>query len=131
MTLRELSQLYYLKREIALDRERLAELENRALPGAQVMTGLPVSPNVGDKLANYAAEIADLRAMIEEKCCRCLAEQQRLEQYITGIDNSFIRQIFTLRFMEGLTWQRVANRMGGKNSADSVRKISKRFLDKN
>lgn len=131
MTLRELSQLYYLKREIAMDRERLAELANRALPGAQVISGLPGSPNVGDKLANYAVEIADLRAVIEAKCRRCLAEQRRLEQYIAGIDDSFIRQIFTLRFVQGLTWRQVANKVGGKNSAENLYKIAYRFVRKN
>ncbi len=131
MTLKELSQLYYLKREIAMDRERLAELEQKALPGAQVMSGMPASPNVGDKLAKYAVEIADLRAVIEEKCRRCLAEQQRLEKYIAGIEDSFIRQIFTCRFVDGLTWQQVAQKLGGKNSADGVRMLSKRFLAKN
>lgn len=128
MTLRELSQLYYLKREIAMDRERLAELESRALPGAQVISGLPGSAGVSDKLANYAVEIADLRAVIEGKCRRCLAEQQRLEQYIAGIDDSLIRQIFTLRFVEGLSWQQVANRVGGKNSAGNLRVVCHRFL---
>ena len=38
MTLKELSQLYYLNREIEMDQRRLRELEARALPGAQVIT---------------------------------------------------------------------------------------------
>ena len=41
MTLKELSQLYYLNREIEMDQRRLRELEARALPGAQVITGMP------------------------------------------------------------------------------------------
>ena len=131
MTLQELSQLYYLKREIAMDRERLAELEQKALPGAQVLSGMPGSPNVGDKLAKYAVEIADLRAVIEAKCRRCLAEQQRLEKYIAGIEDSFIRQIFTCRFVDGLTWQQVAQKLGGKNSADNLYKMAYRFVRKN
>ena len=36
MTLKELSQLYYLNREIEMDQRRLRELEARALPGAQI-----------------------------------------------------------------------------------------------
>lgn len=131
MTLRELSQLYYLKREVAMDKERLAELEERALPGAQRLSGLPGNSGVGDKVAACAAEIADLHALIAQKIARCLAEQQRLEQYIAGIDNSFIRQIFTLRFVQGLTWRQVANKVGGRNTPDSLRMLSKRFLLKN
>ena len=114
-----------------MDRERLAELEQKALPGAQVLSGMPGSPNVGDKLAKYAVEIADLRAVIEAKCRRCLAEQQRLEKYIAGIEDSFIRQIFTCRFVDGLTWQQVAQKLGGKNSADNLYKMAYRFVRKN
>lgn len=131
MTLKELSQLFYLKRELAMEQQRLRELEERALPGAQRLSGLPGNTNVSDKLAQCAAEIADLRMVIEQKVGRCLAEQQRLEKYIAGIEDSLIRQIFTCRFVEGLSWQQVAKKVGGHNTADSVRMLSKRFLLKN
>ena len=128
MTIKELSQLYHLGREVEMERQRLAALEERALPGAQRLSGLPGGSNVQDKLGNAAAEIADLRVVIEQKLKRCLAEQQRLEAYIAGIEDSFVRQIFTCRFVEGLSWRQVADKAGGKNTADSVRKLSKRFL---
>ena len=50
MTLKELSQLYYLNREIEMDKRRLQELEVKALPGAQVITGMPHAPGVTDKV---------------------------------------------------------------------------------
>lgn len=131
MTIKELSQLYYLRREVEMDRQRLAALEERALPGAQRLSGLPGSGNVQDKLATYAVEIADLRAVIEQKLKRCLAEQQRLEAYIAGIEDSFLRQIFTCRFVEGLSWRQVADKAGGKNSAGNLYKMAYRFVKKN
>ncbi len=131
MTIEELGQLYHLRREVEMERQRLAELEERALPGAQRLSGLPRSQNVQDRLGNAAAEIADLRAVIEAKYRRCLAEQQRLEAYIAGIEDSFVRQIFTCRFAEGMSWRQVANRVGGSNSPDGLRMLSKRFLLKN
>ena len=71
MTLKELSQLYYLNREIEMDKRRLQELEVKALPGSQVLTGMPHTPGVKDKVGEYAAEIADLRGIIEAtRSCR-------------------------------------------------------------
>ena len=128
MTIKELSQLYHLRREVEMERQRLAALEERALPGAQRLSGLPGSSRGQDKLGNAAAEIADLRALVEQKLRRCLAEQQRLEAYIAGIEDSFVRQIFTCRFVEGMSWRQVADKVGGRNTADGVRKLSKRFL---
>jgi hypothetical protein len=128
MTLKELSQLYYLNREIEMDRRRLLELEAKALPGAQVLTGMPHAQGVADKIGQCAAEIADLKGIIEAKHQQCLYERSRLERYINGIDDSLTRQIFTYRFVSGLPWEQVAACVGGGNNAGSVRMLCYRYL---
>ena len=130
MTLKELSQLYYLNREIEMDQRRLRELEVRALPGAQVITGMPHGSGVADIVGRYAAEIADLRGIIEAKHQQCLYERSRLERYIADIDDSLLRQIFTYRFVNGLPWLQVAAGIGGNNTADSVRVACNRYIEK-
>lgn len=129
MTLKELSQLYYLNRELEMDQRRLRELEARALPGVQVITGMPHGTGVVDKVGECAAEIADLRGIIEAKHQQCLYERSRLERYIAGIDDSFLRQVFTYRFISGLPWRQVAARIGGGNTEDGCRKAVKRYLE--
>ena len=131
MTLKELSQLYYLNREIEMDKRRLQELEARALPGGQTLTGMPHSSGVTDKVGEYAAEIADLRGIIEAKHQQCLYERSRLERYISGIDDSLTRQIFTYRFVNGLPWEQVAACIGGGNTGDGCRKAVRRYLERN
>ncbi len=130
MTLKDLSQLYYLKREIKMDEGRLRELESKVLPGVQRFTGMPHTPGVRDKVGSYAEKADKLREIVEKKHQRCINERNRLEQYISGIEDSLVRQIFTYRFVEGLTWSAVAVRVGGGNTANSVRMICKRFLRK-
>jgi len=51
-------------------------------------------------------------------------------EYIDNIDDSLIRQIISLRYINGLTWEQVAAHIGGNNTADSVRKATERFLAK-
>lgn len=128
MTLKELSQLYWLNREIEMDQQRLRELELKALPGAQVLTGMPHAPGVVDKVGTYAAEIADLRGIIEAKHQLCLYERSRLERYISSIDDSLLRQIFTYRFVNGLPWEQVAACIGGGNNAGNVRMLCYRYI---
>jgi len=127
MTLKELSQLYYLNREIEMDKRRIWELEAKALPGAQVITGM----SHGTGVVDCAAEIADLRGIIEAKHKQCLYERSRLERYISGIDDSLLRQIFTYRFVNGLPWEQVAACIGGGNTGDGCRKAVKRHLERN
>lgn len=130
MTLKELSQLYHLTREIEMDRRRLEELEAKAEPGAQRLTGMPHSPSPSNKLEDCAIEIAELREIIQPKLKLCVQERIRLERYISGIEDSVTRQIFVCRFVDGLSWDQVAEIVGGGNSAGSVKKICYRYLKK-
>ena len=51
MTLKELSQLYYLQREIAMDECRLEELEAKLQPGGMNLSGMPHGTGVADKVS--------------------------------------------------------------------------------
>ena len=128
MTLKELSQLYYLNREIEMDKRRLHELEAEAVSISPNLTGMPRSPGVSDKVGRYAAEIADLKGIIEAKIQQCTYERNRLERYIMDIDDSLLRQIFTYRFINGLPWRQVADSIGGGNTAGSVKMMCYRYL---
>lgn len=128
MTLKELSQLYYLNREIELKQCQLRELEVKALPGAQVITGMPHGTGVVDKVGELAAEIADLRGIIEAKHQQCLYERNRLMRYIDSIDDCLLRLIFTYRFVNGLPWEQVAACIGGNNNAGNVKMACYRYL---
>ena len=129
MTKKELSQLYWLKREIEEDRRRLDELETIASsPASPRYDGMPHAPGTGDGMARMAAEIADLKAIISAKRQQCIHERNRLERYIADIPDGLTRQIFTLHFIDGLNWARVAMRVGGGNTDESVRKRVYRYL---
>ena len=131
MTKKELSQLYWLNREIEMDMNRLKELEEMASsPKSINMDGMPhgSGSGSGDALARLVADIVDLKAIIAAKQQQCIYERNRLERYIADIPDSLTRQIFTLRFINGLSWYLVAAHIGGGNSEDSVRKTCDRYL---
>lgn len=107
MTQKELSQLYYLRREVEMDTRRLRALES-----------VPTSDE----------ERAALRRILKAKRRRCARERRRLEAWIAAVEDSRLRQILTCRFVDGLSWRQTALRTGGGNSADGVRMAVKRFL---
>lgn len=53
-----------------------------------------------------------------------------VEMFITQIDDSFMRRIINLRFIEKLSWGEVAKRMGGANNEDNIKKAFYRFMEK-
>lgn len=131
MTLKELSQLYYLRREIEMDLRRLEALRAEASsPGSPVFDGMPKSPSYENRLERYTAEIVDLEAIISAKITLCRHERNCLERYIADIPDSNLRMIFTLRFVEGLSWVRLAFRIGGNCTADGARMACNRYIRK-
>lgn len=129
MTVKELSQLYYLNREIEADQQRLDELELLvSSPKSPNYDGMPHAPGYSDSLSRMVAEIVDLKALIAAKQIQCIHERNRLERYISSIPDSLTRQIFALRFINGLNWYQTAMHIGGGNTEDSVRQRVYRYL---
>jgi hypothetical protein len=130
MTLKELSQLYYLTREIETDQRRLKELEQLAgSPSLSQLTGMPHAPNrTESKVERLAAEIVDLKAIIMARQIQYIHEKARLERWIDQIPDSLTRQIFRYRFAEGMSWGDVAVQIGGGNTVDGVKKRCYRYL---
>ena len=127
MTKKELSQLYYLNKEIEQQKRKLTELEAAAAKTSQCITGMPGAGNISDKVGTYAAEIADLKALISLNIQKCWYEKSRLERYIQGISDSLTRQIFRHRFVEGMKWEEVADSLVGVTS-ESAKKQCYRYI---
>lgn len=130
MTVKELSQLYYLKKEIKMQRERISELEAIATGCTGKITGIPggKSKSNSDKIGRYAAQIADLRCLLDLNLKKSFFELNRLTQYIQDIDDSLVRQIMTYRFIYGFNWQKIALIIGGNNKPDALRIKMYRYL---
>lgn len=106
----------------------LQSLRDKAYPGASVITGMPHSSDVKDKVGDLASEIADMDrsiAMLEEEV---KASEEMIAPFILAIDDNQTRLIFRLRFLRGMAWKEVAAVIGGRNSEDSVRMVCYRYL---
>jgi len=129
MTVKKLSQLYYLNREIEQDKRRLAALEAVLTNSAAKLNELPHISEISNQ-AELAADIAAIKDLIEAKKQMCVSEYNHLMCYITSVEDSFMRQILTFRYVNGFSWVQVAVHMGGGNTAASVQMAHKRFLER-
>lgn len=127
MTIKELSQLYHLNWEIEQEKVRLQELTAAATDISAKISGLPHVGGLSDKTA-IAAQIADSKAIIEAKIALSVVEYNRLNRYINSVEDSLTRQILSLRFVNGLSWNQVAMSVGGGNTEGSVKQICYRFV---
>ena len=129
MTIKELSQVRYITKEIESDRRRLTELETKANNTVSSLSAVPGGGSVSDKVGLYASEIADLKAVIQANETRCLKEKARLMRIINEAPDSQLREILKLRFIDCNTWNVVADKIGGNNTDNSVRKKAIRYIE--
>lgn len=122
MTKKELSQLYYLRKEIKKLRKKREEMESDSTFITQIIDGMPHLTGISDKTGRFATELAYLSLMIKNKEEQCVCEYMRLMTYINGIEDSEMRQIMTHRYIEGKTWQQVAFAMGETDESYPRRK---------
>ena len=128
MTLQDLSQLYYLDKQIQRDEERLEQMRARLTNISPKLSGMPGKPGASDKVGDGVAEIVDLARQIEEERAGFEKEKAKLEAYLRGIEDTQIRLIFILRFVDLKTWAEVAEAIGGNNTEESVKKVCYRYL---
>lgn len=148
MTKQELSQLYYLNREIEqlqkqLDtlRNTMQDLENNKKTTDSVKGSMVSFPYVLHSIKveglkdidinakmKIKSEIADIVKLIEINQDKCIYEYNRLNRYISDIRDSQMRQILTYRYINGYTWEQVAAHISHNLSGESVRKAHERFL---
>lgn len=130
MTLKELSQLYYLNREIEMLKSKIAELEAQAANTANNITGMPKGGGISDKTGRIGTEIAYYKAILDERILLCRFTLIKLNEYISKCDDSFVRLILEYRFINGLPWQQVAANIGMSATEYSVKKAAYRYIKK-
>lgn len=127
MTKKELSQLYYLKKEIKEQQRRIAELEAAATKCTANISGMPSGKGVSDKVGKYTAQIADLKALLDLNLKKSFYELNRLTRYIESIEDSEMKLIFSLRYIQNMHWHEIARAINYQD--ESVpRKKHGRFL---
>lgn len=131
VSLKALSQLYYLTHEIEQLEDRLERLRAKANPSISNTTGSARGgKDQHSKVEGLSVEIANLEGIIRQRKREAIAERVRLETYISSIPDSLTRMIFSLRFVECLRWDDVAARIGGNTTVGSVKTCCYRHIGK-
>lgn len=148
MTKEELSQLFYLDKEIKSLKHRKEVLETDLETLNQTVDSVLGSEHqepfrlhsvkvegiaITDKKKwlSIKAELQDVKNLIELNYEKQVFEYNRLNRYIQSVNDSFIRQILELRFIEMLKWNDVADAIDGNNTENSVKQACRRYILKN
>lgn len=130
VTREELSQIYYLNRELRMWQKELESLECQSLVRGQEITGMPFVTGTSDKTGDIATTIADIKRIIAGKQAEIQLQKKKILTYIESVEDSCIRQIIFYRCISCMSWNNVAQEIGGNNTEDSVRMAFNRFFEK-
>ena len=123
MTNKQLSRLRDLKKEIKMYQERLAELQSLSEVKSCVLTGMPVSKSVSDKIGYSVIKIINTKNTLTKLC-------EEISEYIENVDDPIIRMILTYRYINNFSWEKTAFKIGGGNRASGLKKRLYRYFRK-
>ena len=130
MTLQDLNGYLTLLKNLERARESLLDLQDAAVPGAQVLTGMPHAPGVKDKIGNLAVEIADTKTEIERMEAEAKATEAEIDAFIRTIPYVELRTIFRLRYIRILSWEDIAEVFRWRFSETALRKRVNNYMRK-
>ena len=72
---------------------------------------------------------ADVSARVGALEAEVNAERRAVVDFAERITDIYVRAIFIARYADGTTWGAIADKLGGGNTADGVRKTCERGID--
>ena len=129
MTRKELEQVYFLRKELEMWQSRLNDLNSDIALSPKTLDGMPYSKTnaTSAPTEDKAIKIAEIHKIIEGKINEIKIAVHDIEKFITGIEDSIIRQIVEYRCCRLMKWTDIAALIGEGYTEDSVRQIYHRF----
>ena len=133
----------FLESRIPKIQERINEIESGELVKDKVrggIGGLQSFTIEGTPVKEYEERKTELMSKklilnkrkinLEELEFELLKKTNEVEEFIASIDDSRMRRIINLRFIENMTWNEVADNIGGGNTEGSIKMAFQRFMEK-
>lgn len=131
MTKEQLGQYKCLCLEIKELENRLNNLKRQEVSDKVIASASDFPYNQYQlKIQGYEDDkyIEKIRARLLRRIRRCKKLRLEIEEFIEGIEDSRIRLIFELRYIQGKSWVYISNKLGSSNES-YARKSHDRYLN--
>lgn len=119
-TEREIERIRRRRREIVTDKVKMSDYE---FPFGQISYTIHGIPCDGQK----QKKLDQQEALLEKRKAAAEAIKQQVEEWMATIPMR-MQRIIRYKIFDGLTWERVAERIGRKATGEGVRKEFERFM---
>lgn len=132
MNKKDIEQIYFIEQELEMWRKELDSIREDGGLKSPILDGMPKGKNwISDPVGYRATQKADdknlakRKAHVEKQINNLMDALNKKKlvilDYIASLDDSQMRMIIKLRCIDRLPWEMVATRIGGGNSASTVR----------
>lgn len=111
----DLKRAYVIKRNIETAEKEIAKLSEEQKQNIDTAS---------------TATVALEQEMLEYKVSVLNGSLLEIVDFIKNCEDSLVSQAMYHRYLKGKTWEQVALSLGGYNSAECIRKMVNRYLDK-
>lgn len=133
MTLKQLNNYISKKRETEMWERELYFLQKNCAMVKDVVRGSSKDyPYTSHPItiAGIPNESSGKEQLFKRRIKVLKRETQEIENFIDGLQDSQLRQIIYYRYIKDYSWVKTAQKIGGNNTEDSVRKRVKRYFEK-
>lgn len=126
MSIEELSELYYLSKEIVFLKNRIDEL---TYISATSYENEIRSGGISDLTGEYALKKVELLNDLKDILVEREEKEKKILDYIKSIDDAEIRVIMQLRFIKCMTWKMIAKELSPTNRLMDETNFSKKLYN--
>lgn len=127
MTRKELNRCFELRNRLDIAYNTVESLKSAATPGAQVLTGMPHSSGIKDRVGDLAIEISIMNQRIKSLEDELYALEDKIHEFMDTLEDERLCLIISLRYLRGLQWNDVADMLG--ISEETAKRLCYRTID--
>lgn len=122
LVLEDLTQIYYINKEISIIQQEISELEGKNFYHAGRITDMPRGGIKKDEFAEYAEKMKTLRDMLWYNLKKLQMKRAEIETFLEAIEDGEMRLIMRLRCVNNMKWEEIAREIGLERTT-----VSKKF----
>ncbi len=128
MTKNELSQLYFLRKEISEQERKIEQLEALATSCSAKLSDMPHGTEKSDKIGKFGAKIVDLKTKLQKNLQKRILEEKKINEFIEDADDAIVRLILVHKYVNCYSWAKIAWKIGGNNTIYGLKMRLHRYL---
>ena len=92
-------------------RTKLEVIEEEMMPKSPSLSGMPGGGDSGDRMADYIARVEEYSSKLKLAYDKAYREMMRVDSVINLVEDPFLRQLMTYRYIKGYKWEVIADSM--------------------